>query len=124
VQQDCVYSEDAFLAEVANAISGSVDEKEGQMDWSGADFILDESKQITRKDRNAEYGMPEDNFSDIALMWSVILDTQVSQAEVARMMIALKLCRDQNASNLDNRTDIVGYTLCLERVDPTFRKED
>jgi hypothetical protein len=34
-------------------------------------------------------------------------------------MVALKLCRDANAPNRDNRVDAIGYTLCLERVEPT-----
>lgn len=95
--------------------------------WKSAHAAVDEALRITREDRNQANGQPEDNFAHIALVWSALLhgaglmatDRLLDAGDVARMMVALKLCRDAHAPHRDNRVDAIGYAICLERVEPT-----
>lgn len=93
--------------------------------WAGARDVVRQALHITRHDRNEVAGDPEDNFAAIALTWTALLHEKlkpgavVTAADHARMMAALKLCRDAHAPRRDNRVDLHGYGLCLERVDPT-----
>lgn len=96
-------------------------------DWATAHEAVNEALSITQTDRNKKCGDPEDNFAYIALMWTALLrarglltaEQSVTEADVARMMAAMKLARDANAPHRDNRVDLFGYGLCLERVQPT-----
>lgn len=97
--------------------------------WDGAKEILEDAAHIVQHDRNLKNGNPEDNFAHIALGWTGVLrakgllddDQSLTDADVARMMVVFKMMRDGNSAQRDNRTDAVGYTLCLERVEPTDR---
>jgi hypothetical protein len=96
-------------------------------DWKSAHAVCDEALRITQADRNTANGNAEDNFAFIAMTWTALLrargllDTtqELDAADVARLMIGLKLCRDANAPHRDNRVDTIGYALCLERVEST-----
>ena len=48
--------------------------------------ILAEAEKCVCSDRNLQYGEPEDNFSDIARLWSAYLDTDLGAEDVAIMM--------------------------------------
>lgn len=75
--------------------------------------ILKTAEQITTTDREQQYGDPENNFSAIAKMWSGYLDTPVTPADVAAMMILLKVARISSGQNkADNWIDIAGYAAC------------
>ena len=75
--------------------------------------ILDEAKRIVTEDRNIQHGEPEDTFGLIAAYWSAHLDHPVSAADVAVMMIQLKLARlKANPRNRDNWLDGIGYLAC------------
>jgi hypothetical protein len=50
---------------------------------------LREAAKIIAGDRDAQYGGPEDNFTRIAKIWSVILGTDVTTEDVARGMVGL-----------------------------------
>lgn len=78
--------------------------------------LLNEAYSTVYNDRRTQYGAPEDEFANIAIMWSAITGTNVTARQVALMMIALKLCRENMNHKHDNLIDIIGYTLCLERV--------
>ena len=96
--------------------------------WDGAKAVNAEAMRIVQTDRNQKCGDPEDNFAYIALTWTALLrargllaaDASLVDADVARMMVTMKMCRDANAPHADNRVDAMGYTLCLERVEPTY----
>jgi hypothetical protein len=75
--------------------------------------ILDEAKRITSTDRNDLYGEPEQNFSRIAKMWSVILGTTITARDVGLMMIAMKVARDAYKPTRDGLVDIAGYARCI-----------
>jgi hypothetical protein len=85
--------------------------------------VLDEAKRITATDRNSSYGEPEDNFQRIADFWNIWLQgklkdgVKLTQGDTAAMQIMVKVAREMNAPNEDNKTDIAGYAACWAEVD-------
>lgn len=72
--------------------------------------ILVKADQIIRGDRAQEYGDAKESFTRIAILWGAILGVDISEADVARMMIALKISRLQKtADHADSWVDIAGY---------------
>lgn len=76
--------------------------------------ILDLANECICGDRNLQYGEPEDNFSDIAKLWSVFLDINITAPQVAAMMILLKTARIKSSEGRDKDSwiDVVGYAAC------------
>lgn len=83
---------------------------------------LDSAKEIVTKDREEQYGSPEDNFATIAEFWTTYIktkcvspgtDVNISPADVGTMMILLKTARIAGGSEkADNFIDIAGYAAC------------
>lgn len=72
--------------------------------------ILEKAKSIINGERKGTYGKAEDNFSVIAQMWTAYLGQDITSADVANMMILMKVAR--NSSGVykdDNWIDICGY---------------
>jgi len=74
--------------------------------------ILEEALRITKGDRNASYGPPDQDFQRTAQMWSAIKGVEFEAREVALFMIALKLSRETHQRKRDNWVDIAGYSRC------------
>lgn len=75
--------------------------------------ILDTAKEYVTKDRAADHGNMEDNFSNIARYWSVHLGIELTAEDVAVMMTLLKLARiKSNRKHMDNWVDGAGYLAC------------
>lgn len=75
--------------------------------------ILNEVENIVCKDRNEQYGEPEDNFKHIAEFWSTYLEHEIVSTDVANMMILFKVARNMHMNpKLDNFIDIAGYAAC------------
>ena len=84
--------------------------------------ILDSAKEIVTKDREEQYGAPEDNFATIAEFWTTYIKTKcvspgtdinISPADVGAMMILLKTARIAGGTEkADNFIDIAGYAAC------------
>jgi len=75
--------------------------------------ILDTAKAYVTKDRAADHGDMENNFSRIADYWSVHLDYPVHPTDVAVMMTLLKVARiNSNPKHPDNWVDGAGYMAC------------
>ena len=75
--------------------------------------VLDTAKEYVTKDRAADHGNMEDNFSTIGKYWSVHLGVNVSATDVAVMMTLLKAARiKSNPSHPDNWVDACGYMAC------------
>lgn len=76
--------------------------------------VLREAAAIISGDRDKQYGGPEENFTRIAKIWSVILSTDISAEDVAMMMVGLKVARYASKSGFqaDTWRDIAGYGGC------------
>lgn len=74
--------------------------------------ILEEALRITKGDRNASYGPPDQDFTRTAAIWSALKGVTFEAREVALFMIALKLSRETHQRKRDNWVDIAGYSRC------------
>jgi hypothetical protein len=83
---------------------------------------LREAAKIVTQDRNANYGDPEINFSRTAKIWSVILGHDITNEQVAMMMVGLKMARFAHGSKFqpDTWIDIAGYAGCGYEVGKTL----
>ena len=57
---------------------------------------LDKAKAVVTKDRNDQYGDPENVFGAIAYFWSAYLGRYITPKDVAVMMILLKCARTKH----------------------------
>ena len=79
--------------------------------------ILEEAQRLIHGPRNKNYGHPRENFADIAALWSGYLDKEVSDIDVANLMILMKVARVKGTGyHRDSFTDIAGYAGCVERI--------
>jgi hypothetical protein len=76
--------------------------------------LLREAAAIIAGDRDKQYGAPEDNFKRISRIWSVIIGVELTEEDVAMMMIGLKVARYANRGGFqpDSWRDIAGYAGC------------
>lgn len=71
---------------------------------------LEAAADCVLRDRNVTHGEPEDNLSDIAKGWTVIVGCDISATQVALMMVWLKTVRaNENPAHWDSWIDIAGY---------------
>lgn len=82
-----------------------------------AKSILQEAEETINGPRAEAYGPVKESFNMVAQMWSAITGHSITRKEVGLCMIALKMCRDVNKSQRDNRVDICGYAALLERLE-------
>ena len=74
---------------------------------------LEQAAKCVLKDRNNEYGGPEDNFGRIALLWTDYLGVKLDAVDVAMMMALLKIARVRNNKVYwDGFCDLAGYAAC------------
>lgn len=75
--------------------------------------VLDEAQQAVLADRNIDYGDPEDNFRDIASLWSAYKKVNFTRLDVAQMMTLVKIARCMTSPlKLDHYVDGAGYQAC------------
>ena len=85
--------------------------------------ILDDAKDACYGERHADYGHPREDFTRTAILWTGLLQHLMADGEfitpedVARCMIGVKLARDVHSPKRDNRVDMAGYALCLDRLE-------
>jgi len=79
--------------------------------------ILQEAETIINGSRQKDYGEAGKSFDDYATVWSLLLKTSVSSQQVALCMIAIKLLRESNKPQRDNRVDLCGYTALLNQLE-------
>lgn len=88
------------------------------------DEILDKAKTIINGERQGTYGKAENSFAVIAQLWTAYLGRDLSSADVANMMILMKVAR--NSSGVykdDNWIDICGYAALGGEIQSIFEKE-
>lgn len=71
--------------------------------------VLDEAKRVILKDRQDDYGNPEDCFSNIAQFWSAYLGITITPEDVCMLMTLLKIAREKMKHKHDNIVDACGY---------------
>ena len=90
------------------------------------EYILREAARIVCGDRNEQYGEPEDSFRAIAEFWETYVrekcvtpgeDVCIRSADVAMMMVLLKVARTFCATKADTYIDIAGYAACAAEVE-------
>lgn len=80
--------------------------------------ILDVAASITRVDRQAVYGPPDQDFKKTADMWTGMFQFMLADGakfeprHVAMAMICIKLSRELHHRKRDNWVDIAGYARC------------
>lgn len=75
--------------------------------------VLQKAGEIVNGARQEAYGNPEDCFTAIANLWGCYLDTHISPADVAILMVLLKIARSRGRRDYaDNYVDIAGYAAC------------
>jgi hypothetical protein len=79
---------------------------------TNSEDILEEALRITRGDRNAQYGPPDQDFQRTASMWSALKGVEFTPHDVAMFMILLKCSRQTHQNKRDNWVDIAGYARC------------
>jgi hypothetical protein len=75
--------------------------------------------------RREQYGQPEDNFKWIAAMWTGLGmqgHDEFTMKQVALMMCCVKLAREVHQPKEDNLIDLIGYTLCADRIEKMEKK--
>jgi len=83
--------------------------------------ILAEASRITRGNRQAQYGPPDQDFRRTAGMWSALFAAKLKEGvtfeprDVALAMILLKTSRETHQRKRDNWVDIAGYASCGSR---------
>ena len=78
------------------------------------EWCLEEAMKIVCKDRNGQYGSPENSFERIAKLWSAYLDKRINTVDVAMMMSLLKIARIKGSEYMstDSFVDLAGYAAC------------
>lgn len=75
--------------------------------------VLRFAENAVCNERNANYGDPRKDFSQISILWSLILGVDVREHHVALCMIAVKMSRLlTNPQHADGWADIAGYAAC------------
>ena len=75
---------------------------------------LEQAMGCVLRDRNNEYGEPENSFDLIADLWAAYTGHVFIGSDVAAMMALLKLARlKRNARHLDSAVDLAGYAACF-----------
>ena len=86
------------------------------IDPSGPD-IFDRARRLISKDRNNQYGEPEDNLGDIAAAWSVYFGIPISSHDVAIANTLAKIMRTKAPGYVpDNYEDCIGYMALADRL--------
>ena len=75
--------------------------------------ILDYAEKCVCRNREQEYGSPEDNFQCIANLWRAYKGVEFSSLDVSMMMALLKIARIKTGTATeDSFVDLAGYAAC------------
>ena len=77
--------------------------------------------QQTIDQRGRDYGTPAENLKRISTLWSMHLEFEISEYDVAIMMTMLKLARNANDHKDDNLLDAAAYLALADSVKDSAR---
>jgi len=72
--------------------------------------ILEAAADLVEGARQEQYGAWSDNAANVATIWSILLNTQVTARQVALCMVGLKLARLRHGPDADSWIDLAGYS--------------
>lgn len=78
--------------------------------------ITQEAINLVNGDRQKDYGDMKSSFDRIAGLWSAYLGVPVTDLDVCKMMMLLKISRAKNNNHRDSYVDIVGYVECADKL--------
>lgn len=79
--------------------------------------VLNTAERLVNGDRDQAHGQPAVTFQRIADLWSALLGITVTPAQVAQMMVLMKIGRlAANPQHADSWIDIAGYAACGAEV--------
>lgn len=76
--------------------------------------VLQEAERIINGPRREDYGPADESFKEIAALWSVVLEREVTSEEVCLCMLMLKVSRLKSGWDRDSVVDLCGYAGLLE----------
>jgi hypothetical protein len=88
------------------------------IDLQDQEDILETALRITRGDRQAQYGPPDQDFRRTAGMWTALFSHMLQPGvsfepmHIALAMILLKASRQMHQKKVDNWVDLAGYARC------------
>ena len=74
--------------------------------------VLEKARSCVCGEREEDYGRPEDNFKQIADLWSAYTGHSYSALDVSMMMALLKIARIRGGGSEDSFVDLAGYAAC------------
>lgn len=78
---------------------------------------LEKAIDCVCKDRENDYGTPENNFTAIARLWSVYIGQEISAHDVGMMMALMKIARLKSGRfKEDSYIDAAGYIACASEI--------
>jgi hypothetical protein len=92
--------------------------------------IAEEAASIVYGDREQTYDDPNRNFDKLGYMWTGHLlnklkpGERITPQDVALMQVMLKISREGFRPKRDNRVDMIGYTLCLDRIESSSDSQE
>lgn len=102
--------EDALAVNEESVTTASVLNVRDQREPNIRDVVLDKAKVTINGAREEEYGNKTENFQRIADLWSPIIGVKVTRAQVAMMMIQVKMARlITSPDHEDSWVDAIGY---------------
>ena len=91
---------------------------------AAAEQVIKAAADAVLKDRRKEYGLPKDNFQNIARLWQVYKGPEFTRSDVAIMCVLIKIGRlMDNPTHFDSWTDIAGYAACGAEVAAADKRE-
>jgi hypothetical protein len=79
--------------------------------------VCQEADNLVSNDRQEQYGHPFTNFSDIAVGWNLLAETdKITPEKVGLMMMWLKICREKYKTKRDNLVDICGFAKTIDMI--------
>lgn len=82
--------------------------------------VLREAERLIVGDRAEDYGDARVNHNRIAALWRAYLEVgkQITAADVAVMMLLVKVARTQHSFKWDSFVDIAGYAALAAEMSP------
>lgn len=85
--------------------------------------VATEAHGLVYGDRQGDYGHPREDFTRTAVIWTGLLQHKLADGayidpeDIARCMVGVKLARDVHSPKRDNRVDMAGYAITLDRLE-------